>query len=121
MKIYQIHEYGGEWEDRFDYIVKSYLSKEKADAEMEQLKSDEELARKCNSCPLHFCPTECDGKCDQCSERSIERAKQYCDRYEPFDEDKYNPEEYDRDDKCINYDYHMDDHFFRIEEVDVIE
>ena len=46
MKIYQIHDYGGEWEDRFDYIVGSYLSKEKADAEMEQLKSDEELARK---------------------------------------------------------------------------
>ena len=75
----------------------------------------------CNSCPLYFCPTECDGKCDQCSERSIERAKQYCDRYEPFDANKHNPEEYDRDDKCINYDYHMDDHFFRIEEVDVIE
>lgn len=42
-------------------------------------------------------------------------------RYEPFDANKHNPEEYDRDDKCINYDYHMDEHSFRIEEVDVIE
>ena len=49
------------------------------------------------------------------------RRKEYCDRYKPFDENKHNPEEYDRDDKCINYDYHMDDRFFRIEEVDVIE
>ena len=119
MKIYQIHDYGGEWEDRFDYIVVSYFSKQKAETEMERLKSEEELARKCNSCPLYFCPMKCDKDCDQCN--AIELAKQYCDRYEPFDENKHDPEEYDKYDKCINYDYHMDDHFFRIEEVDVIE
>ena len=121
MKIYQIHDYGGEWEDRFDYIIGSYLSKEKAEAKMEHLKSDEELAMKCNSCPLYYCSNDydCGMNCNQCN--FIERAKQYCDRYEPFDANKHNPEEYDRDDRCINYDYHMDDHFFRIEEVDVIE
>ena len=119
MKIYQIHEYGGEWEDRFDYIVGSYLSKEKAEAEMERLRSEEELARKCNSCLLYFCPMECYEDCDQCN--PIEQVRQYCDRYEVFDESKHDPEEYDKNSKCVNYDYHMDDHFFRIEEVEVIE
>ena len=30
MKIYQLHEYGGQWEDSFDYIIDSYLKKERA-------------------------------------------------------------------------------------------
>ena len=120
MKIYQIHDYGGEWEDRFDYIVGSYFSKDKARMEMGRLEEEEDLARKCNSCPLYFCPTDCDGNCNQC-DNFIEKAKQYCDRYEVFDENKHDPEEYDKNSKCINYDYHMDDHFLRIEEVDVIE
>lgn len=33
MKIYQLHEYGGEWEDRYDYIIGSYLRKERAEEE----------------------------------------------------------------------------------------
>ena len=31
MKIYQVHKSGGEWEDAYDYIVKSCLNKEKAE------------------------------------------------------------------------------------------
>ena len=42
MKIYQIHEYGGEWEDKYDLIVASYLSKEKAIAEKERLEKEQE-------------------------------------------------------------------------------
>ena len=36
-KIYQIHEMGGEYEDRFDNIIGSYLRPELADAELEKL------------------------------------------------------------------------------------
>ena len=42
MKIYQIHEYGGELEDKFDYIVGSYLSEERAIAERMKLEANEE-------------------------------------------------------------------------------
>lgn len=38
MTIYQIHEYSGEYEDYRDYIVGSYLNREKATAKMEKLK-----------------------------------------------------------------------------------
>lgn len=36
-KIYQIHEMGGEYEDRFDNVVGSYLHKERAERELERL------------------------------------------------------------------------------------
>lgn len=36
-KIYQIHEMGGEREDRFDNIVGSYVRPERAEAELEKL------------------------------------------------------------------------------------
>jgi len=41
MKIYQIHERGGEWEDYYDYIASSYLSEEKAIAEKERLEKEQ--------------------------------------------------------------------------------
>lgn len=62
MKIYQIHEWGGEWEDRYDYIVSSYLSKEKAEAEKERLEKEQAGIMKCNECPIYFCPFECNGE-----------------------------------------------------------
>ncbi len=39
--IYQIHERGGEYEDRFDYVVGSYLHKEKAERELKRLVDEE--------------------------------------------------------------------------------
>ena len=33
MKIYQLHKFGGEWEDSYDYIIGSYLRKERAEEE----------------------------------------------------------------------------------------
>lgn len=120
MKIYQIHEYGGQWEDVYDYIVSSYFSENKAIAEKERLEKEEEERRRCNSCPLYYCEANCDGDCEECNKNNIERTKEYCSRYEPFDKDKHAPEEYDSNDRCVNY-YYGDNSYYKIVEVEVIE
>lgn len=55
MKIYQLHKYGGEWEDHYDYIIGSYLHKERAEEAMaEKHASDvreKEYAEHCAMCP----------------------------------------------------------------------
>lgn len=119
-KIYQIHEYGGQWEDAYDYIVSSYFSENKAITEKERLEKEEEDRRKCNSCPLYFCEDNCDNNCKKCGKRRVEKARIYCSRYEPFDASKHSSEEYCSSDKCINYDY-GEESFFRIEEVEISE
>ena len=114
MKIYQIHRYGGDWEDYRDHIVGSYISYEKADIEMERLKKEEEQLRKCGSCPLYFCPEDCDGhNCDNCIDYRVKKAKEYCDRYKPFDKGE--------DDCCVNRRFVFYDINYKIEEVEVIE
>lgn len=113
MKIYQIHEYGGCWEDSYDFMVASYLSEEKAITRKKQLEDEEKEAIKCNSCPLYFCPNECDGKLcgtDKCSEYVIGLVKNYCKGYES-----------DGNGKCQNYHFKYDESFFKIEEVEIIE
>lgn len=56
MKIYQLHKIGGEWEDRYDYIIGSYLKKERA--EEEKLKAEQEdkelveRSQRCWNCPF---------------------------------------------------------------------
>ena len=47
MKIYQLHEYSGVWEDFHDYIRGSYLRKERAEKEKVKAEAEEkELAKK---------------------------------------------------------------------------
>lgn len=108
-KIYQIHEYGGQWEDSYDYIVGSYLSKEKAEVEKDRLVKEEQdlldLYTKCCNCPLY----------------SDDKMKEYCDRYEPFDKNKHSLDEFDGDEYCVNLAWYHDDSYFKIEEVEVIE
>ncbi len=108
MKIYQIHEYGGQWEDSYDYIVGSYLSKNKAIIEKERF---EEIATKCDSCPLNHCAAECIINCIECRKRRVDEAREYCNEYEPYDETY----------ECKNFFCLDDDSYFKIEEVDVIE
>lgn len=110
MKIYQIHEYGGAWEDRFDDIIGTYLSRiraeeEKAKAELED-KKDEELARHCSGCPI------CDGW--SLDDKVAKKCEQYCNRFAYVDmgDDGFN---------CANYTAHWDEVYFRIEEVEVTE
>lgn len=121
MKIYQIHQYGGEWEDRYDFIVESYLSEEKAKAKKELLEQEEAEIAKCSSCPLYYCDNDCDEDCKTCNEQKVDKAKAYCNRYEPFDIEKHDPEEYDDSEKCVNFYCRYEESFFKIEEVEVIE
>lgn len=114
MKIYQIHKYGGDWEDYRDYVVGIYISYEKANIEMERLEKEEQQLRMCDSCPLMYCPEDCAGHdCDDCIDYRVKKAKEYCDRYKPpFDENR---------DYCVNRYFSFVDNHFRIEEVEVIE
>ena len=113
MKIYQIHKYGGNWEDYRDYIIGSYISYEKANIEMECLKKEEQQLRMCDSCPLIYCPEDCDGHdCDSCINYRVEKAKEYCDRYECS---------IGNGDNCKNRYFKFIDYHFKIEEVEVIE
>ena len=112
MKIYQLHECGGEYEDYFDHIIGSYMRKERA--EEEKLKAEqEELARqerhrKCCSCPLldrdlqmntlNYIKYVCGNYCSN--------AQIYADGFG-----------YD----CENYESNWDDSSFRIDEIEVEE
>jgi hypothetical protein len=118
MKIYQIHEYSGEWEDYRDYIVSSYLSKEKAEEEMERLIEKANENKRCKSCPLYFCSADCDLDCecgsDECEEYKAEEIKKYCDNYKIY---KDEVGEY----ACSNYIFRLYDCYYDIKEVEVIE
>lgn len=54
-KIYQLHKRYGEWEDYCDYIIGSYLKKERAEVEKIKAELEEEelirKAKKCVKCP----------------------------------------------------------------------
>lgn len=112
-KIYQIHEKGGGCEDNFDYIVGSYLHKEKAEEVIKTLRDEEDRIRaraiKCRECPVH------DYNCDF---RSV--INEYCEDFE---------EEREMDDGeeqtfCKNeyYSYSAcDDAYYEIQEVEVEE
>lgn len=51
MTIYQIHEHSGECENYRDYIVGTYLHKEKAVAKMEELQRTEKNESRTKSVP----------------------------------------------------------------------
>lgn len=56
MKIYQLHEYSGEWEDFRDRIIGSYLRKERSEEEKDRAEAREkeliEHGNKCAYCPF---------------------------------------------------------------------
>lgn len=58
MKVYEIREFGGEYEDRYDNFHSAYLSEEKAKTVMqelkEKLKKDWAQVRICDNCPLRW-------------------------------------------------------------------
>lgn len=55
MKIYQLHKYGGEYEDYRNIIIGSYLKKERAYEEKLKAEKEEEINRmhekQCRECP----------------------------------------------------------------------
>lgn len=117
MKIYQIHEYGGEYEDSFDFIVMSFIHEERAVAEKERLEREAAEAIKCSLCPLHcdesFSKAELTKNYEQMIAKRIIKAKELCEHYELEDEDAPL--------SCSNYYTPLYDTFYRIEEVNVIE
>lgn len=80
-KIYQIHELGGEYEDRFDIIVGSYLRKERAEQELEKLndalKKRYACHQRCLNCPAQF----------GCLVGKIDEIIENCDCFEPEEDD----------------------------------
>lgn len=109
MKIYQLHEYGGEWEDHYDYIIGSYLKKERA--EEEKIKSEtkenelREQGKQCSNCPFLDNP--------QALDALLSKYSDYCDKAE-LEESEYGVD-------CNNYFSKWDESSFAIEEVEVEE
>lgn len=107
MVVYQIHEAGGEWEDKYDMIVGTYLSERKAEVERQKLEAEEYKrvvrAKKCDDCPLY-------DSWDPLTNQIIEATKRYCPYYVGVE-----------DRRCSNYEGDMEKKYFYIYEVEVIE
>lgn len=107
MKIYQIHKSGGEWEDRCDIIVGTYLNFNKAKAEKERLQVEENKrvlqAQKCDKCPLYY-------TYENITDMMVENAKEYCQKYLSTESRC-----------CDNYEFEIEESYFDIREVEVIE
>lgn len=58
MKIYEVRECGGEWEDSYDVRLKAFLSREKAEAfraeKLEWLKGEQTQIQLCRKCPVAY-------------------------------------------------------------------
>ena len=111
MKIYQLHKYGGQWEDSYDHIIGSYLRKERAEEEKSKAEANEkelmERADKCENCPLLV--EAWDNMNDLLSKYS-----DYCDVMK-LEESSYGID-------CENYYSHWDNNVtFEIKEVEVEE
>ena len=110
MKIYQLHKYGGEWEDAYDHIIGSYLYKERAEQEMAKAELQNEENKKL-SCHCSNCPIVDYWKLDAEVARKCEK---YCDKFKYVDmgDDGF---------ECANYIAYLQDAHFSIEEVEVAE
>lgn len=108
MKIYQLHEYSGEWEDYRDRIIGSYLRKERAEEEKIGAEAREkeliECSHRCVNCP--FLEEDFKNLNDLLSE-----YPDYCT------EAKLEETDYGID--CENYHIHWDESTFEILEVEV--
>lgn len=110
MKIYQLHKYGGEWEDYRNYIIGSYLHKERAEEEKTQAQDEEfqkqRLAKQCQCCPYN----------DDIEDNKTlaELMRKYCDHSDIHCDDEGEL-------FCNNFYCHWIDNNFNIEEVEVIE
>lgn len=110
MTIYQLHEYSSDYDYPHDYIIGSYLRKERA--EEEKLKAEVanqkliERSKKCNKCPFlieDFANIDelFNEHSDYCSEAKLEQGEYGID--------------------CENYSVCWDENHFEVEEVEVEE
>ena len=111
MKIYQIHKYGGEWEDSYDYIVGSYLYRHRAEEIMEDLKQKSNIKHEevlhCQDCPIWNLGNE-----GITEEDVAKECITYCDR---FCRDDYDDGSFD----CNNWQSYYEKPMYRIEEIEV--
>ena len=110
MKIYQLHEYNSEWEIFTDYIIGSYLRKERAEEEKAKAELEEkeliEYGKRCSECPFIE-----EGYNDL--ESLLIEHYDYCDKAKLINGD------YGID--CKNYYSHWEERTFEIKEVEVEE
>ena len=116
MKIYQVHEHGGEYEDYYDWIVGSYLRKERAKEHKRELEENEKTlegrSKKCANCPfldedINVLPN------------LLAKYSDYCNNFELYNE-LYDGEDFE-DIYCKNMYEHWNSSWFTIEEVEVEE
>jgi len=112
MTVYQLHKYGGEWEDAYDYIIGTYLYRIRAEEEKRKAEAmvAETVAqvKKCWGCPLlDYGGTISIGEI-------MVRHGDYCDKAHLFYDEVFGMD-------CENYTMPVDCALFRIEEVEVIE
>lgn len=110
MKIYQLHEYSGVWEDFRDSIIGSYLRKERAEEECKKAKAREksliERHNRCASCPL--------------LDEDFKNINEILSEYPNYcKEPKLEETDYGID--CLNAYIHWDEATFEIQEVEVEE
>ena len=111
MKIYQLHEYSGEWEDFTDNICGSYLRKERAEEAKADAETRErellERGQQCINCPF-------------LNNHSFLNIKNLIAKYPDYCTDaKLEESDYGID--CENYYAHWDKSTFEIKEVEVEE
>lgn len=98
MKVYQVQETGGEWEDCYDFERGTYISKELAEKRMAELVKEELKMREQREL------------CYNCSDNISERSKMHC--YKKYSDILPLG--------CVNSVVLKDDAEFKIEEIDVL-
>jgi hypothetical protein len=111
MKIYQIHKYGGEYEDYYDYIVGSYLRKERADEELSKM-VEKEFKLRCKGDKCYNCPFLEDGELDFGD--LLLAYPDYCAEAKLLEDTVFGI-------VCKNEYTHWDNSYFEIKEVEVEE
>ena len=116
MFIYQLHKYGGEYEDAYNVIIGSYLREDRAAEEkLRAEKEERELRNQHEKC--RYCVFKSDGSMN--IEYLLNTYSAYCDKAKLVkdcvtfcDKEWIN---------CENSYYHWDDSLFYIEKVEVEE
>ena len=112
MKIYQLHEHSGEWEDYRDRIIGSYLRKERAEEEKTKAEWKEkeliEQSEKCSNCPFIG-----ENTIEDVNHLFLVEYPNYCDKA-ILETDEYGT-------SCENSYLHWYKASFKIEEVEVEE
>lgn len=109
MTIYQLHKYSGEYDDFRDYIIGSYLRKERAEEEKIEAEAKEreliEHSERCENCPFLESSLAID--------KLLSMYQDYCSETE-LEEDECGI-------RCDNYIRFWDESTFEIKEIEIEE